>query len=620
MHSNFRFVLDDNNENENEMLSNWVKRGAKDVGVRLVSKSSIVFRVLDMIKFRMQNSVYERIENEADQKAQNKQIERELVPEFPQTNKNQTVDTRIWNDFIHHSCAAILPNRCTWKEAFERFQSWKYEPARFVLLVESAKRGGKIDRKRRIKKKKTNNNNNAEQKENDENENENENDPNDALYNNINNNNNNNINQLNEDNSDGDEKSEYSAVTDNDTSNDNDDDSDTDNTVTDRNRKRRRNRSMNADITRNQLQSIEDRGVLGDYSVMSGTMFKAYQNCYGELESSPDLNIKGNSESELPKTRYGLLDRIDYLKNSDRFVGELISVTRFSTTDNYSRLGSAVCTLWMRTRTINGGENPISMAGTGFMISPTHLMTCFHCIYDAKNREAKTPPIPFSLYAVNGEIECRFDMNGTVNTLEFNQNDIVYPENHATRTDIGFDVAIIRINKERPSNIYVPPHFIPLIPPLNTFIPFASTYGIDREQRQRIVMLRPEKTCHFIYPTINNNIVLGFHNWEVHYTNETEGGCSGSPCLFANGQLAAIHRRGGASDYTSINAAYFNLGLRIDLFLRDAFNYADLPHVKHSSYNPTITHNEQMLFDELKSIYYPNTIPTTTATTTTTTT
>ncbi len=76
--------------------------------------------------------------------------------------------------------------------------------------------------------------------------------------------------------------------------------------------------------------------------------------------------------------------------------------------------------------------------------------------------------------------------------------------------------------------------------------------------------------------TVHRNTITGFdRGFQVYYSTPSDRGMSGSPGLLFDGSHVCMHRAAGASAYSlglGKPQAYFNVGLRRDLFVKHAWD------------------------------------------------
>jgi len=191
-------------------------------------------------------------------------------------------------------------------------------------------------------------------------------------------------------------------------------------------------------------------------------------------------------------------------------------------------------------------------AGTGFLCAPNLIMTCFHCLYDCTIQ----PAFGDFFKPKANQFKFVFDEQRSITT---SVSAVVFPANHSQRRFIGLDVAIVQVE------------VIKDIRPIK----LAFDKGQAWLELQNIKHRRPSEEQHLFLLTntkkskLHFSSILAYRNWEVIYNHATQDGDSGSPLVNQNGLIMAIHRRrGSTNNKDDINC---NVGLRIDLFLRDLF-------------------------------------------------
>ena len=156
---------------------------------------------------------------------------------------------------------------------------------------------------------------------------------------------------------------------------------------------------------------------------------------------------------------------------------------------------------------------PAGSIGTGFLISPTHLMTCYHCLYDITTRDDKTK----YFLSPDGSFRCNFSSTiplpdpdrpdepvpaGEGMVVEFSVNDIVYPSDHRQSSSVGFDVAIVKLPVDRsPSR-----RFIPLFQSDSNRYEFLDTSRLRRAIQQQTHIIHYPRFQHMAHEKVQRTI------------------------------------------------------------------------------------------------------------------
>ena len=197
---------------------------------------------------------------------------------------------------------------------------------------------------------------------------------------------------------------------------------------------------------------------------------------------------------------------------------------------------------------------------TGFLVSPTLLVTCFHSIA-AYNKDKEQWRLhleaTFSFKVANSGVDVNFKL--TDDTLVFPPTEYV-----AKMTTVGMDVAILRVQEvagiTRDNCIRILDDSWPA---------FLNPDTIPRELSQSVHVVGFQKFDETFRKTIswNSNKLLAFVNYEVYYStfsgvakpeacesavpqsivpspaDGVQQCMSGAPVLLPNGVLLGVHRR-----------------------------------------------------------------------------
>jgi V8-like Glu-specific endopeptidase len=174
--------------------------------------------------------------------------------------------------------------------------------------------------------------------------------------------------------------------------------------------------------------------------------------------------------------------------------------------------------------------------GTGFMISPSLLITCHHVL--PKNTLAREAIFRFN-YQQN-----RLGVIGPVKDFQWKEKGLFH-------TDAELDYTIVELEGE-PGQEW-------------KFIPLKSGYSVKRDARVNIIQHpngRPKQI------SFRNNFVEYVNSKIIQYVTHTEQGSSGSPVFNDRWQLVALHHAGGnVREPTTQRQYYRNQGIVITAIL-----------------------------------------------------
>ena len=141
-------------------------------------------------------------------------------------------------------------------------------------------------------------------------------------------------------------------------------------------------------------------------------------------------------------------------------------------------------------------------------------------------------------------------------------------------------------------------------------IAMAKTDHLAKESEQRVYLIGspesvngPSASVDRIV-TMHNNHIVGFDKgFQAYYSTATTRGMSGAPGVMLDGTLVCMHRAAGAKSWGGDTVkAFFNVGLRIDLFIKHAFG-----HQWVTGRKPKVHATVNALWNEIKEYYETNT-------------
>jgi hypothetical protein len=526
-----RFLFEPTTSNLQLDIVQWLRSKCRVVHIQLNNENIHIF-MLDMKRYRVRNPTYDRLEKTTDENYRKKNILRPFVPHIP------TKEVRYWSD-LKRTDDGVDVTENTFEDLVRLHPEWPYYSALYVLMVDHATLIPKEYKHLSQPVIRTSSINSAH-----------------AV-----------LQGMDDDNDEVESKSYADTETSSSSFS-------ISNSVY----------SMNGN-TASQVKSrnkVVGTNFIGANMMKSGE-FDAFKQYKKFLQNNERWIICNNQDvNELPKSAYEVINDYIYVSEQyDFYIDQLINKSSLCYMNRHQKC-DAVCSVWDKNPT--DLQQQVSSAphciGTGFFIHPCYLVTCFHCVY--KVTEVQKEPEMKHPFKANANKFYYKLYNGVIG--DFNVNNIVFPEDHATRCNIGFDLVIIQVPEVSKLDSYI--QFIPTnnaydqskfdlsITASSFLVRFADTDRLNRTYAQRMFIIGAEPDNQgTIVITDTNNDVLGYSNWEVHYACRTIPGYSGAPGLFSNGQLACIHRRAGmANDIAGYGKSYFNVGLRIDLFLRDALN------------------------------------------------
>jgi hypothetical protein len=210
--------------------------------------------------------------------------------------------------------------------------------------------------------------------------------------------------------------------------------------------------------------------------------------------------------------------------------------------------------------------------GTCFLVSPAHIMTCFHVLF--KYIDGVWIP-KSSVVNVCFDTDIRAQVN--VSESLFSSPDA--KQFRVAHKNVQFDVIIL--NVIWPEGVQRD-CFIPL------FGSATSAYTQDQHcecPRFEVSKFykpyekndRHRQQCWVLYYDANTSkvdfeqgdVIIGFKDYEVWYSTNTIIGNSGSPVLGCDGRFMALHRHAGKQ--MSDGSSLYNMGLRVDALLGEVF-------------------------------------------------
>ncbi len=196
-------------------------------------------------------------------------------------------------------------------------------------------------------------------------------------------------------------------------------------------------------------------------------------------------------------------------------------------------------------RKLPNGDNMVFL-GTGWLLTPSLLMTNHHVINARGEGEADASEADFTLQA-----------KGTVVQYDFNSDSVQGSEATAVSLEAfhaGLDYAILRIPDSGRA---------PLKRAVQAIASAASPVAVN------IIQHPGGRSKRY---AIRNNLVCAVTATELRYFTDTEGGSSGSPVFNDNWEVVGLHR---ASAYASNvqfqgkSTAYVNVGTQLGAIMKD---------------------------------------------------
>lgn len=275
----------------------------------------------------------------------------------------------------------------------------------------------------------------------------------------------------------------------------------------------------------------------------------------GVFEVGPTDRAKG-ADNYVQRVEFG-----EFVKDHEF---ELDAGTSSSNFDQLPSISSAICIL-------RCGKH---LLGTGFFISPLHMVTCLHCLYDVTGTSLvlNGPQQEFRSFEERYESDYECCFSGE-KPIKFNVKDIVYPKVNWTKKSLLLDVAIVKVKEEQKRTHYIklfddkPRPF--LRPGLKVHQVVTLVHPVDIKDHA-------SGGYDFSVRLVHGPIV-GFLGWEACYEIRTIESYSGCPLIQRDGGLVVIHRRSG-SEYKATDRLEqlstppsFNVGVCGRAFLKAEF-------------------------------------------------